>query len=126
LKLCPYASLDCSDGGISDCSSLEDNPNHVTVVPSQKLQPPPLKRKRVEKSGKGIGNKDKCSKQKTKAKRQLSARMSYTVATILATWDDKTEFGISVRGMNAEQQEAEVKRLNQAALKEKKTFLSWT
>ncbi len=46
--------------------------------------------------------------------------MCYTVATILSTWDDTTEYGISFRGMNANEPEAEVKRLNRVALKAQK------
>ncbi len=112
--------LDSSEGEISDCSSIEENPNDVTVV-NQKvptsLQPMPRKRKRAEKNVTSNGNKVKCRESKTKSNGQLTARTSYTVASIVSTWDDTTEFGISFRNMNAEEQEAEVKRLNTVALK---------
>ncbi len=77
---------------------------------------PPLKRKRVAKS--------KCTAQdnelvppvlltKKRAKKSDTfSRVSYTVATILSTWDDASEYGISFRGLNSVEQENEVKRMN--------------
>jgi hypothetical protein len=82
-------------------------------------QPLPQRRKRAAKSVKCNGNKEKCLKPKTKANGQLSARMRYTVAKILSTWDDTTKFGMSFRGMNAIEQSLMKECITDALQKEK-------
>jgi hypothetical protein len=117
---------------MSDFSSAEDNPNDVTgvnlaVAANDKDEAPPvsttpaLKRKRVAKS--------KCLTQGTEIvpplllttkrakKSDTFSRVSYTVATILSTWDDSSDYGISFRGLNSVEQENEVKRMNKVTLK---------
>jgi hypothetical protein len=45
------------------------------------------------------------------------------MATVLTTWDAKTEYGISFRNLTNEEQEEEIKRLNKVAFKEQKDIV---
>jgi hypothetical protein len=82
---------------------------------------PPLKRKRVAKSKSTAQDNELVppvllTKKRTK-KSDTFSRVSYTVATILSTWDDASEYGISFRGLSSVEQENEVKRMNKVTLK---------
>ncbi len=88
---------------------------------------PPLKRKRVAKSKSAEHDKDTVppvvQKKKRGKKCATLSRVSYTVATVLSTWDDTTEYGISFRGLNSDEQDNEVKRMNKVTLKGQKDVI---
>jgi hypothetical protein len=69
------------------------NKKRASPLSSEKIQASPRKKKRV-------------------AKPNTMSHVAYTVATVMATWDDATEYGISFRQLNTDEQEAEVQRLN--------------
>jgi hypothetical protein len=82
---------------------------------------PPLKRKRIVKAKSTAQDNEIVQPLVLKTKRakkiETFSRASYTVATILSTWDDTSEYGISFRGLNSDEQGNEVKRLNKVTLK---------
>jgi hypothetical protein len=117
---------------------VEDNPNDVTVMKKPVAsrgkdeaplvsQIPPLKRKRIAKSK--INNQDTETvppvllKKLRAKKNDAFARVSYTVPTILSTWDDASEYGKSFRALSSEDQDNEVKRLNKVTLKGQKDVI---
>jgi hypothetical protein len=82
---------------------------------------PPLKRKRIAKSKSNDQDSETVPpvllKKKRAKKNDAFARVSYTVPTILSTWDDAWEYGISFRTLSSDEQDNEVKRLNKVTLK---------
>jgi hypothetical protein len=82
---------------------------------------PPLKRKRIVKAKSTAPDNEIVQPLVRKTKRakkiETFSRVSYTVSTILSTWDDTSEYGISFRGLNSDEQDNEVKRLNKVTLK---------
>ena len=106
-----------SDGEISNCSSFEHNPNDVTVIATETLM---QKRKRVNKKRDLQLSSEKIQaspRKKRVAKPNTLSHVAYTVAKVMATWDDASEYGISFRRLNKEEQEAEVDRLNKVTKK---------
>jgi hypothetical protein len=101
---------------------LKDSKSEPSA-PANKVQDLPQKRKRGANIVENTGLQEKSSMQKKKANGQLCARMCYTVASIMSTWDDTTDYGISFRGMNATEQDAEMKRLNKVAMKAQKDIV---
>lgn len=67
-----------------------------------------------------VHQKASSSEQPLPKKGKLAQQMCYSVSSILATWNSTTEYGLSFRNMNEEEQGAEVKRLNSVALKGQK------
>jgi hypothetical protein len=45
------------------------------------------------------------------------SHVAYTVDTVMSTWDDATDYGISFRLLNKDDQQAEVTRLNKVTIK---------
>ena len=112
---------DNSDGEISTCSSIDENPNDCTVIPTTSSTVMTSRRKAVAKSP----SKKRKAKALTsesletsprKIKRVLTSKskscVGYTVASVLTTWDDNSEYGVTFRNLQKEEQEVEVKRLN--------------
>jgi hypothetical protein len=120
-------AVDPSDGDFSDCSSVESNPNDVTVVKRKATTPAkasPFKKRRganmdrsndaQEKSHDKAGEGKRQSKPKTG---KCAQELTYTVGGVLETWDDTTDYGIRFRSLTNEEQKSELKVLNQGAVK---------
>jgi hypothetical protein len=60
---------------------------------------------------------DIATKKKRVAKPNTISHVAYTVDTVMSTWDDATDYGISFRQLSKDDQEAEVKRLNKVTIK---------
>ncbi len=123
------ASAENRDGEITNCSSFEANPNDCTVIPTTASSKPtgvarniskssPKKRKSNALTSGSIQTSPR--KNKRVFKSQSTSCVGYTMASVLTTWDATTEYGISFRNLQKEEQEAEVKRLNMVSLKGQK------
>ncbi len=89
-------------GGDSDCS-IEKKP----VSKARTAQPPSLKHAK-------IGTKVIRAKP-IKIAKNCGGKSTFTVDSVMLAFTDKTEFGLSFRAMNAEQQKSEVDTLNKGA-----------
>ena len=131
-------NLDSSDGDFSDCSSVESNPNDVTVVKRKATtlvtvvkrkattlakSSPNKKRRGTTMDGSNDAqekNHDEAGEGKRKSKPKTgkcAQELTYTVDGVLETWDETTDYGIRFRSLTNEDQKSELKILNQGAVK---------
>jgi hypothetical protein len=124
-----FNAIDQSDGDFSDCSSIESNPNDVTVVKRKATtpaKPSPFKKRRravMDMSNDAQEkNNHKASEGKRKSKPKdgkLGHKLTYTVDGVLETWNDTSDYGIRFhfRSLTNEEQKSEVQVLNKVAVK---------
>jgi hypothetical protein len=129
----PFNAVDKSDGKYSDCSSIQQNENDVTVVKRKASTPAkPLPKQTTSDANMDQGNDEtpntkrmgmttKRTRNQNKAK--LAQTMTYTVEGVLEKWNDTTEYGITFRALSNEEQLSEVQVLNKGAAKGMKGML---
>jgi hypothetical protein len=120
-------AVDNNDESISDCSSVEENANDVTVVKRKSNTPTkpcsePKKRK-VMRDPRDADSENDASTAITKKRSRflksskLRYEMAYTVEGMLECWNDTSDYGISFRALTKEEQLKEVEVLNKGAAK---------
>jgi hypothetical protein len=99
---------------LASLQELQDSYNNTDEDFMPEQSPPKKKRVREKIAAKQTGKKASSKKGNEK---------TYTVAKILDTWNDVSEYGKSFRGMTSAEQELEVVRMNKGMEKGLKTVI---